>query len=366
MIIKDVGILGTGLWQGPAVGNDFFGLDYLKRATVKDPFKGKRSDDGVVRMAGLALSPEKHGRTLAAIAQSYDDPYRGAVKRRYFPADLQIAQAETEAAAAAISDAGLKPQDIDAVLVQSLLPDELLIKDATHIAYNLGIGHAPAWNVDSVCTSAITQAHLAASFIKSGQGRHVLCIQSVAYSRIMDMTTSAAVVVGDMASAFVVGPQPGTQFAFSWRTDGRLHRAIRLQWENARPSEQRPYWAPSQERLALHFDNEMQAEATGELPQYAAPVCTEAAARAEMRLDEIETFIPHQPLVWFPALLDDLLGLRDGVSFNTFTEYANVNASSIVASLHEARRAGRIRRGSNVLMFVPGGGYVYGALAIRW
>ncbi len=143
MLIRDIGILGMGLWEGEVVTNDHYGDRYLKGAPIKDPYRGRRSEDGTVRIAGMEFTKEKHPRVLAALERSFQDPYRGTQRRRYFPRDLKVSDAETEAARNAIADAGLTPDDIDAVLVQSFLPDELQPKNAALIAHNLGIRRAP-------------------------------------------------------------------------------------------------------------------------------------------------------------------------------------------------------------------------------
>lgn len=365
-MFSDIGIVGTGLWRGNAVSNEEIVTAQSVSAPIKDPFKGKRSDDGIVRIAGLELRETRYRRALAAIEKNYRDPFRGARRRRIFPDELKVIDAETEAARHAMLDAGLSSSAIDTVLVQSLLPDEILIKNATAICHNLGINAASAWNVDSVCTSALAQMQLAASLVMAGQARHVLCVQSVAYSRVVDRNSSLWLMIGDMASAYIVGKKEGSRLGFGWRTDGRLHNAIRYEWINQNPAHVRKYWEPSHERLTLFFDNQLQAEAMSELEGYALPVCREALARAEISLSEIDTFIPHQPLSWFPALMADMLGLSDGVSFDTFEEYASINASSVTASIHEARQVSRLKNGSKLLVFIPGGGYVYGAMAMRW
>lgn len=366
MIVKDVGILGTGLWDGPAIGNEHFGEAIDTRTEVRDPFKGRRADDGTVSIAGLEFSPDKHPRTLAAIERAFLDPYRGARRRRFFPRDMRVSDAETEAARKALADAGLQPSDVGALLVQSFLPDEIQPKNGGRIAFNLGITNAPSWELDSICNSAVTHWTVGSSLVASGAARHVLCVQSVAYSRVSDPGSSSAVQEADLASAFVIGPSPGSSMAFSWRTDGRLHSATTLQWSPQTGDTPRRYWERSKEALFIRFDQAQQSQVMADLRRYAPVVCAEALARAEMRMEEIDVFISHQPMVWHRAFIEEVLGLREGVAFDTFEEYANVNSCSIPASLHHARLASRVPRGAKVLVFGPAAGYTYAAAALRW
>jgi len=365
MIVRDVGIVGTGIWEGPIVENDRF-TELLDRHAVKDPFRGHRDDSGTVRIAGMEFTRERDPRTLAAIEKSFADPFRGTRRRRFFPDGMKVSDAETEAARNAIADAGLSPSDIDAVLVQSFLPDEMHPKNAALIAHNLGIQRAPAWEVDSICNSVITQMTVGSSMITAGFARHVLCVQSVAYSRVSDPGSSSTVQEADMAAAFVLGPVPSSVIGFSWRTDGRLHGAIKLEWTTPHGQPPRKYWQRSEERFLIRFDPELQPQVMGELRDYARTVCFEALDRAGLRVDQLDAFVSHQPMSWYSAFMSESLGLREDVSFDTFEEYASINSVSISASLHHARREGHVGNGTNLLLFGPAAGYTYGAAAIRW
>jgi 3-oxoacyl-[acyl-carrier-protein] synthase-3 len=204
------------------------------------------------------------------------------------------------------------------------------------------------------------------SLLVAGFAERVLCVQSVAYSRVADPTSSSAVQEGDMASAFVLGPSPGTRMAFGRRTDGSLHAAIRLNW--GKPSGQRPrrFWEAAPEVLLNHFDPELQAQLMGQIEKNAPIVCGEALERAGMRTADVEVFVTHQATYWQLSFIEDVLGLPLGVGFDTFAEYTNINSAGIPASLFHARKEGKISQGKKVLIFGPAAGYTYAAAAIHW
>lgn len=366
MIVRDIGIVGVGLWQGEVVTNERFSAARMLDAPVKDPYRGCRSDDGTVRIAGLTLTPHQHRRTIAAIEQSFLDPFRGTRRRRFFADEMKVSDAETEAAQRALADAGLKASDIDVVLTHSFLADEVQPKNAGIIAHNLGITRGPAWELDSVCNSPLSQMTVGSSLIMSGFAKHVLCTQSVAFSRVSDAGVSSSIQEGDMASAFVLGPSPGARMTCSWHTDGSFHAAIKLHWTSPARSRPRRWWERSQESFLIGFDPVLQEKVMGSIAQQASAVSEAALLAAEMRKDEIDIFISHQPMSWFRAFMEDTLELPDGKAFDTFEEFANINSASVTASIGEARRSGRIGPGKKVLLFCPAAGYTYGALAIHW
>src|SRR5438105_4221140 len=89
-MFHDIGVLGIGLWEGEAIGNDFFGPEYLTQSQVRDPYKGQAADDGTARIAGMDLPRAEFARTIAAVGQSFQDPYRCTRRRRFFPPDLLV------------------------------------------------------------------------------------------------------------------------------------------------------------------------------------------------------------------------------------------------------------------------------------
>jgi 3-oxoacyl-[acyl-carrier-protein] synthase III len=366
MIVRDIGIVGMGLWQGEVIHNERFNTARVLDAPVKDPYRGCRSDDGTVRVAGMTFTPDRHRRTIAAIERSFVDPFRCTRRRRFFPDEMKVSDAETEAAKHALADANLTASDIDVLLVQSFLPDEVQPKNSAIIAHNLGITRAPAWEVDSVCNSALSQMTVGSSLILSGFAKTVLCTQSVAYSRVSDPGVSSSIQEGDMASAFVLGRSPGTRMASSWHTDGSLHAAIKLHWTSPARSLPRRWWERSRESFLIGFDAGLQEQVMGNIAQQACTVSDAALLAAEMGRGELDIFISHQPMGWFRAFMEDTLELPDGKAFDTFEEYANINSASVPASIFEARRTGRIGPGKKVLLFCPAAGYTFGAVAIQW
>lgn len=361
-MFHDIGILGTGLWEGPVVENHKI---TVADGVHRDPFKGQRGDDGLVRIAGLELHPQRHRRALAQIEQSYKDPYRGTVRRRICPRSVPPSEMEADAARRALADAGLQPGDVDAVLVQSFLSDHLQPKNASRLCALLGVHRALALNVDTLCNSAASQVLLGAALIQSRQARRVLCVQSTVFSCVADPGTSAAVQEADMASALLLGEVRGARLACSSHVEGRLHGAVRLDWavpEGAAAG--RRYYEPPVERMAILFDAGLKAEAMRDMAARAAPLCQEALARAELDIKGVGAFVCHQPLSWACALFADVLGLPDGVAIDVFPEYANIGSCSIAAGLHHARQAGRLGGGQALLLFAPAAGATYLAMAL--
>jgi 3-oxoacyl-[acyl-carrier-protein] synthase III len=128
----------------------------------------------------------------------------------------------------------------------------------------------------------------------------------------------------------------------------------------------RRWWEPSQERLVIGFDPELQAQVTGELAADARTVCNETMHQGELRYADLALSIARQPMCWNKAFMEDVLGFEPGVAFDSFEEYTSMNSCGLATSIHEARRTGRVKRGDTVLLFGPAARYTFGAIAGRW
>jgi len=154
--------------------------------------------------------------------------------------------------------------------------------------------------------------------------------------------------------------------SFGWRTDGSLHSAIKLQWAPGCGTPARRWWEPASDALHIGFDLALQAKVMGKIAENALVVCGEALERGQLRREDLDVFITHQATYWQSSFIEDTLGLKDGIGFETFEHYANINSAGIPASILHARQSGAIAPGSRVLLFGPSAGYTYAAAAIQW
>ncbi|MCD9145730.1 3-oxoacyl-ACP synthase III family protein [Streptomyces albireticuli] len=364
MLTDDIGILGMGMWHGPAVTNDRVAAGCQGEWTVQDPYLGSVDQEGNFRLLGLALPAQQYPRTLAIARRTMSDPFRGAVHRRVFPADMPPSAAEAEAAEEALSSSGVAAGQIGAVLVQSTVPDSPYPSNAALVAHQLGVRDAAVWSLDGSCAGPIAQLGAAASLIASGTAEFVLCVQSCAFTRVNDPQASSYLGVGDLAAAFMVGRKEGARIAASWSADGSLHGATTANWQQG-SSAVHTWWSQNLQ-LCLKFDHALQLTVLKTLAERLRTVTARTLGRARWQSKDVAVFVPQQSTAWVPAYLSEALDIPAGALFHTYDEYANVGPVNISAGWYQALREGRIHDGSRVLAGTGGAGFVYAAAAVQW
>ena len=105
----------------------------------------------------------------------------------------------------AIARAGLKPEDIDFIVVGTTTPDMLFPSTACLLQAKIGAVNAWGYDLFAACSGFTYALTTAAQFVSSGASRHALVVGADVMSSIIDYTDRATCVIfGDGAGAAVV------------------------------------------------------------------------------------------------------------------------------------------------------------------
>ena len=137
---------------------------------------------------------------------------RSGIKRRHYAAEGQTtSDMGMRAAQAALADAGLTADDIDAIIVATSTADLTFPSCATMVQAALGMQRGFAFDVQAVCAGFVFALNTANALIISGQVQRVLVIGAETFSRLMDWSDrTTCVLFGDGAGALILEAADGT------------------------------------------------------------------------------------------------------------------------------------------------------------
>ena len=137
---------------------------------------------------------------------------RSGIERRHFAAEGQTtSDLGARAAQAALDHAGLRAEDVDALIVATSTADLTFPSAATMIQARLGMTRGFAFDVQAVCAGFVFALANANALIVSGQARRVLVIGAETFSRLMDWSDrTTSVLFGDGAGAILLEAQEGS------------------------------------------------------------------------------------------------------------------------------------------------------------
>lgn len=317
------------------------------------------------------LNFEEEEDPARAIARRYLalealDPFLGCRERRVAEPSMGSAEAEAEAGRAALEDAGIAGDRVDAVLSSALVPDRLMPSNACRVAHLLGATRAFACTVDAACASPIAQLAMAAGLIESGRARVVLLTQSHLAARTFPLSHPASPCVGDAAAAWVVisAESPGILSTHAV-THGEYYDAVL--WCRGKTPEADPPWWESGGPFAMGSHDGL---ATRKLMHDTVPIAVrtiqELLTGACLPSTDIDVLCSVQPRGWVPSAIAEALGLNSEVAPRTYERLAHLGGAGPAINLMEARERGLLCPGARVVLYAQGAGFTRGAALIRF
>jgi 3-oxoacyl-[acyl-carrier-protein] synthase-3 len=121
---------------------------------------------------------------------------RTGVERRHCVApDETTSDMCVKAAKVAMDDAGVKPEDIEMVVIGTTTPDLVFPNAATLVQHRLGIPACPCIATEEACTSFIYGLSIADKFIKAGEVKRVLVIGVECITKLVDWTVQGTALL---------------------------------------------------------------------------------------------------------------------------------------------------------------------------
>lgn len=318
----------------------------------------------VVKGTGAAL-PAKVV-TNAELAERVDtsDEWiveRTGIRTRHIAADGETtATLATQAARRALEAAGLPAQDIGLIVLATATPDQTFPATATIVQAQLGIDDCIAFDVAAVCSGFLYALSVADSMLRGGGAKHAIVIGAETFSRILDWEDrGTCVLFGDGAGAVVLSaedqPEQGGAgiLATKLHADGRHNQLLYVDGG--------PSTTGTVGKLRMK-GQEVFRHAVVNLAQVMREVLGEAGLTAE----EVDWVVPHQANRRILDATARKLGLPAEKVIVTVDQHANTSAASVPLALDVAVRDGRIKPGDLLVLEAMGGGFTWGAAALRY
>ncbi len=283
---------------------------------------------------------------------------RTGIEARHIAGDGETtATLATEAAKKALDAAGIPADKVGLIVLATATPDQTFPASATRVQTNLGIDDCIAFDVQAVCTGFLYALSVADNMVKGGMADVALVIGSETFSRILDWEDrTTCVLFGDGAGAVVLEAQD---------TEDRGILATRLH-------------ADGRHNDLLYVDGG--ASTTGtvgklrmkgrEVFRHAvvnlSSVLEETLGAAGHKAEEVDWVVPHQANKRILDATAKKLGLDPSRVVVTVDQHANTSAASVPLALDTAVRDGRIKPGQLLVLEAMGGGFTWGAAAVRY
>ncbi len=291
---------------------------------------------------------------------------RTGIKERHWVAEGETnSDMASRVAKDCIAKAGLKPEDIDLIIIGTVTPDRPLPSTACFVQAKIGAVNAAAFDVVAACSGFLCATQIAASMISSGVVKNAVVLGCEVLSSISnnnDRTT--CVLFGDgCGGALYTDWKEGMPELLSTdlASDGTAAEFLTIRAGGQE--------TPLTPELLERNEHKIYMDGSA-IFKRAVRAMTDTTQRAlskcGMTNDDITWLVPHQAN--FRILLSTArnLGIPPERVYINIERTGNTSSASVPIALHEAATKNVFNKGDIIAMCAFGGGLIWGSAVVRW
>ena len=270
-----------------------------------------------------------------------------------------------EASLGAIEQAGIKPRDLNLIIVGTTTPDTIFPSTACLLQDKIGATRAWGYDLGAAC-SGFTYALTAGSqMIATGAHDYALIVGADTMSSIIDYKDrTTCVLFGDGAGAVVLAPARDDEPAiidFAHEIDGAGGPALCMPAGGSRlPAshetvDQRLHYVKQDGQAVFKFAVRKTEE-----------ISRRVLERNGLDGSEIDLFVSHQANRRIIAAAAERLGMPESKVVINLERFGNTTAATIPLALADAVKDKRLKHNDLVLLASVGAGFTVGSVLLRW
>ena len=290
----------------------------------------------------------------------------GISERHICADDESTADLATAAGHQALQAAGLKPEDIDLIVLATDTPEQLSPSTSVVVQHRLGAKNAGTFDINAACAGFVTALDTAAKFIIADPAyKNILVIGAYAISKFVDWTEKkTATIFADGAGAVVLQSSdeaPGF-LGSKLIADGTFHDHMGIYAGGthlpvtAQVIEE-GMW--NKVRFARKYPVEVNLEGW-------PAIIADVLQKCHLSQDDIKLFLFTQVNL---STIKEVMRIMDLPMSRTHTimqKWGYTGSACIPMVLDDAVREGKLKPGDNVVMCASGGGLNMACVAFRW
>ena len=299
---------------------------------------------------------------LSKIVDTNDEWIRSrtGIGERRIATEDSTSDMAAKAAARAIEQAGIAPEEIDLILLATSSPDSCFPNRACEVQAKIGAIHAACYDISAACTGFVFALSTAHAFISSGIYRTALVIGADVLSKLVDWTDrGTCVLFGDGAGAAVVSADETGVLGLNMHSNGAKGEVLTC---GSRSNGNFLLGRKPELGYMAMDGQEVFKFAVKKVPECISQVLEDTGYIT----GDIDHFIIHQA----NYRIIESIAKRLKVDIEKFPvnmeHYGNTSGASVPILLDELNQAGKLKRGERIVLSGFGAGLTWGALLLEW
>ncbi|HTP52861.1 MAG TPA: beta-ketoacyl-ACP synthase III [Anaeromyxobacteraceae bacterium] len=291
---------------------------------------------------------------------------RTGIRERHIAADGEAtSDLALKASQKALKMAGVRPEDVDLIVVGTVTPDMPFPAAAVVLQSLLHNKKAFAFDVSAACAGSLYALSIADRYVSSGVSRAALVVGSETLTRITDWKDrNTCILFGDGAGAMVLVPSSDPNrgiLSTHLHTDGSYWPILNMPGGGSRHPISHKMIDDGLPYVKMN-GREVYKVAVRALEE----VSREALAANGLQPKDVNWVIAHQANKRILDSTLERLGIPAEKCWMNLEKYGNTSSASVPMTLDEANRAGWFKPGDLILTMAIGGGMAWGSALVRW
>ncbi len=290
---------------------------------------------------------------------------RTGIRERHVLEEGGTSTLATRAVENLMEQTGLKPEEIEVIIVATVSPDMFFPATACLVQDNIGAKNAWGFDLSGACSGFLFALQTGANLIESGQYKKVVVVGADKMSSIVDYTDrTTCVIFGDGGAAVLLEPTEDLEYGVQdsiLHCDGSGKEALHmLGGGSLNPA--------SHETVdkKMHYIYQDGQKVFKVAVKGMADVSVEIMKRNNLKSEDIAYLVPHQANLRIIDATARRMGIsKDQVIIN-IDKYGNTTAATIPLCLADYYEEKKIQRGDKLVLSAFGAGFTWGAIYLTW
>jgi 3-oxoacyl-[acyl-carrier-protein] synthase-3 len=329
---------------------------------------GKRIAAKITGVAGYVPPRVVTNLDLEKMVDTNDEWIRtrtGIRERHFADPGMATSHMATEAAKKLLTAKGVRPEEIELIVLASVTPDMFFPATACLIQDRLGAKNAWGFDLSAACSGFVYALTVGAQFVGAGTHKKVLVIGSDVMTSILDFNDRATCVLfGDGAGAVLVEPATSDNegiLDFANDVDGSggcnlyMPAGGSLHPSTHETVDKRMHYVHQEGQQVFKYAVRRMSELAVQLLE-----------RNGLTSRDLALVVPHQANLRIIRAMQERLGVDDSKVMMNIDRFGNTTAGTIPLGLMDALDQKRLKKGDLVLLVSVGAGYTTGGILMRW
>lgn len=299
---------------------------------------------------------------LAKMVKTNDEWIREhtGIVERHIATDETTSYMATNAALAAIENAGIEAKEIDLILLATLSPERATPSMSCIVQDKIGALNATCFDLNAACSGFVYALQTADAYIRAGFAKTVLVIGSETLSKMVDWKDrSTCILFADGAGAAIVRECNHGIVSSVTRSDGSKGMSLKCKERSTRNFLNRNY----EEKHYI----QMIGPDIFKFAVRKVPACIDVLLeRAGLSKEDVDYYVLHQANARIVASVSKKMGIPIEKFPMNVEHCGNTSSASIPILLDELNREGKLKPGDKIVLCGFGGGLTWGAHLLEW